>query len=461
MSFKYIYIISGGTLQHVTPHFSLCAPAYGKVGKDLQLCFMREFQENPQYQDSYKVCTFFTKMAERENSHKNIEKDILNNIGLNHLETNQDIELLVDYLVTKEDTRAIILSAALCDFKPSELKSSEGDTIRQFGKDQKRLSSKLDFEMKLTKANKIIDRIRVNRKDIFLVSFKTTSGLSKKETYAEALGNLKRSSSNLVFANDIKNKHNGVITPEEYPYWSDTREEALQELVEMTMARISLNFDRTLVLDPDIRFDIGSYDHDQSPTRIPLNFKEILQYLIDNKAFKAFNEKTSGHFGCRILETNFKINHEGKFLKAMRLCSRRKMDHNTIMTKGNGLGVVYGKDSKGTILASGGKPSVGEHTQEAIYNKFGENVHSIIHFHCPIKKDSEVPTANQREFECGSKECGDNTVEAMTEIEPGIYASHLKAHGPNIAFHKDVDVSRLIKFIESNWDLASKTGGVI
>lgn len=44
---------------------------------------------------------------------------------------------------------------------------------------------------------------------------------------------------------------------------------------------------------------------------------------------------------------------------------------------------------------------------------------------------------------------------------PGVYAVHLRNHGPNIAFHKDVDPKVVINFIELYWDLNLKEGGLV
>ena len=41
----------------------------------------------------------------------------------------------------------------------------------------------------------------------------------------------------------------------------------------------------------------------------------------------------------------------------------------------------------------------------------------IVHFHCPIKTGSPVPVASQREYECGSHECGKNTSNNLEIIE--------------------------------------------
>ncbi|MDB4330457.1 hypothetical protein N9948_01915 [bacterium] len=459
-----IYVISGGTVQHVAPHFAVCAPAYGTVGGDLAGIINNYFYTHldPNIAEKYEVFYLKTRMTGRH--HSIFEEGILEQAGLKHLETNEDIDKLVDFLISKKDTRCIFMASALCDFKPffgTDIKD-KGENIVAFGKSVPRLSSANNKVIEFEPTKKIIDKIRKERKDIFLVTFKTTAGATKEESYTKALSNLKRSSSNLVFVNDIREHHNAVVTPEEFPYWSNSREEALTNLIYMTMKRLELSFDRTVVLDPEMRFMISDWS-DKSPTKIPDNFKKIMEYLVERKAFKPFNGKTAGHFGCKILETGFALEHKGKNLPAIRLCSRRKMDHNKIFDKGEGLGIIYGKDETGNILATGGKPSVGEHTQDMIYDKFGDKVHSIVHFHSPLKVEDhpKIPQESQKEFECGSRECGLNTRKGMRELFPGIYAVHLKGHGPNIAFSKEVDHQDIINFIENHWDLDNKTGGIL
>lgn len=457
---KFIYVISGGTVQHITPHFAVCAPAYGTVGSQLLSRFKYRLEYNQELGNKYEVRLLNTKMANPIGC--SYEKPLYEEAGISRLETNEDVEKLIDVLIKKEDTRCIIMAAAMCDYKPLiGTDIVDGSNIK-FGKDSERLSSSDNKIIEFEPTSKIIDKIRKERKDIFLVSFKTTAGLTKEEAYTKALSNLKKSSSNLVFVNDIHNKHNGVVTPEEYPYWEESREDALDLLTDMTLNRLELTFKRTVVPDPSMRFMIGSYDDEKSPTKIPVNFLEVLKHLIDRKAFKPFNGKTTGHFGCKILDTGFALEYEGKRKPAKRLCSRRKMDHNKVFEQGEGLGVVYGKDSKGNIIATGGKPSVGEHTQDLIYKILGDAAHSIVHFHCPLTiEGNEINQAEQKPFECGSNECGSNTASNIREYAPGLFAVHLKGHGPNIAFHKDVPTKQIIEFIEKHWDLDSKTGGEV
>jgi hypothetical protein len=450
---KKIYVITGGTMVHVSPHFSLCAPAYGKVGDELSELLSGEILDKGLI-GKYEVHVLPTKMAEGiadDYSCYQQYKSIYSQAGLKNLETNDDLSKLVDFLLSLEDTRCIIMAAAVCDFEPSSI-ATIVDTglvdnpVFNFGKDQARLSSSECYALDIKPSDKIVSKIRKTRKDVFLVSFKTTSGVGRDETYRRGLESLKKNSSNLVFANDIKDGINMVITPEEFPYEEVTRKEALSTLSEMIMSRLELTFNRTELIEGEP----ANLNELANGGNIPSNFVEVMKYLIVNEAFKPFRGKTSGHFGCKVEDMPFE-----------RVSSIRKVNHNNIFK--DGVAKIYRKD--GIITAEGGKPSVGEHTQQMIYDELGDNAHSIVHFHCPIRTDIQYVPFNIREqkpFECGSNECGINTATGMTSIGiDGIYAVHLENHGPNIAFHKNVDPQKVIDFIEMYWDLSKKEGGIV
>lgn len=95
-----------------------------------------------------------------------------------------------------------------------------------------------------------------------------------------------------------------------------------------------------------------------------------------------------------------------------------------------------------------------------------DDVDCIVHFHCPPRRsldaaDSAIPVRPQRPFECGSHECGRNTADGLREVWPGIKAVYLDEHGPNICFSRSEDPRRVIEFIEQNFDLDGKTGGLV
>lgn len=454
---KKIYIITGGTMVHVAPHFSLCAPAYGTVGDQLSWTIQDELIRQNAGTD-LEVHVLPTRMADGiyDNDRRCYHDyaSIYSSAGLDYLETNDDLSKLVDYLIEQPDTRCIVMAAAVCDFEPKTLFYTHSDAVIDgsfrfsFGKDKERLDSSRYASLKLKPAEKILSKIRKERKDIFLVSFKTTAGVGRDETYRRGLESLKVNSSNLVFANDIEDKINMVITPEEYPYEEQTRNEAIKTLAEMTVSRLQLTFNRTSVAEGGSRADIMKL---ASLRKIPGNFVNVMRHLIDNGAFKPFRGKTSGHFGCKVEDMPFD-----------RISSIRKVDHNEIFR--DGMAKIYRKEG-GAIMAEGGKPSVGEHTQQMIYGELGDKAHSIVHFHCPIRKGiAYIPfdIRSQKPYECGSNECGINTATGMNNVGiEGIYAVHLENHGPNIAFHKDVDPEKVIEFINLYWDLSNKEGGLI
>jgi len=467
---KNIFIICGGTLNYVTPHFALTAPAYGTVGTKIynELNSIVDKKE-------YAVEIIPTQMALNA-----MPDDCLMNYGhfikhagLDRLETNSDLSKFVDYLISRPDTRCVIMAAAVCDFEADHL-YNKNSTQSQFifGKNTKRLSSANGYELHIEPSAKIIDRIRKQRKDIFVVSFKTTAGVGRDETYKKGLLSLKQNSSNLVFANDIQDKINMVITPEEFPYEAKDRKEAVRILAEITYKRLNLTFEDKTIVKNDER---GFPEKLLKENAIPQNWVDVMQYLFKNNAFKALPStgKTSGHFGCRVTGKDYE-----------RITSERKINHNESFQRGM-IPVYSYKD--GLLVVGGAKPSVGEKTQELIYKQLGDKIDAIIHFHCPLKDvvdgaliggsdkiNKGIPQGNismvassfitikeQLPYECGSKECALNTVSGMVEMAPGIYAVHLKNHGPNIAFSKDVAPQTIIDFVNRYWDLSDKTGGIL
>ena len=315
--------------------------------------------------------------------------------------------------------------------------------------------------MTMSPATKIVSRIRAGdtgRKSVFLVSFKATTGLTKEETYAAGLKALKGSSSNLVFANDIQNGHNVVVTPEEFPYYGESRDNAIGTLCEMIEQRLQLDFVRTKVIAGD-RADLGALNASGS---LPPNFLPVLEHLLNRGAYKVlpWKDSTSGHFGCAVEGQDFK-----------RVSSARKANHNLVLMEG---AIPIMEDAGDTVVARGAKPSVGEHTQRMIYEELAHaevhgvrdpSVHSIVHFHCPLKPKSEwqfsISKRPQKPYECGSVQCGTNTAMGMGMADIGIWAVHLEGHGPNIAYHRDVPAERVIAFIERHWDLDTKSGGIV
>lgn len=445
MTKKKFYIVSGGTFCAVAPHFSLCAPAFGRVGRTLAPLLERELASVGAAEES-EVRLILTRMAIGGGERSAEELAMFAEAGIADLLTNDDLTALVKHLTTRDDTRCIVMTAAVFDFAPhAVVEAASHDAEFAFGKRAHRLDSSKRYLLVLDPAEKAIANVRRYRKDVFLVAFKTTSGEDERMTYAKGLRLLKRSSANLVFANDVARKTNMVVTPEEYTYEGRDREETIRLLARMTAMRTRLDFVRTRVVQGE-RADPVALSEEGA---IPANFVPVLRHLIERGAYKPFLGRTSGHFGCKVVGKPY-----------ARISSVRKENHNLVF--GKGMAKIHGcKD--GVIVAEGGKPSVGEHTQHRIYEALGDKVDSIVHFHCERQVGflqlGLVPGVPQFGFECGSVQCGENTASHMEELEPGIWAVMLIGHGPNIAFSKDVPAAQVIAFIERKFELEQKTGG--
>lgn len=211
---KAIYIITGGSMVHVTPHFALCAPAYGQVGVEIYNRLSAHVTVQPNCAD-YQIHLIKTRMA-GPNAPTTIEH--LTGLGISPSpESNHDLKVLVNRLVQEPETAALIVAAAICDFEPVELTAVTSDrfvNMTQFGKDQARLHHVKSLMLELRPSEKVIDNVKQNRSDLRLVTFKTTAGLNEDELFAQASYNLERSQSDLVFANDIQHHLNLVVTPE-------------------------------------------------------------------------------------------------------------------------------------------------------------------------------------------------------------------------------------------------------
>lgn len=424
------FIIAGGTFNHIAPHFALAAPAFGKVGRQLSDFLPNALQDAGQKNAC--VHLVLTRMA--QGGFDRHEKDTLlfQAAGIKDLVTNEDLQKLIDYLVGQTSTRCIVLTAAVCDFEPVAV-SPVYENDPEFGKySHPRLSSSQEHKLTLAPSRKILARIRQDRKDIFLVSFKTTADAEPAETYKRGLALMKQNGVNLMFANDIVRHTNMVITPERFHYHlSETREEALKGLAKMISLRTLNHFTRsTVVLGEPVSW------HD---ARIPKSLQTVVDHCVARGAYKAFNGVTVGHFAVKVDEKTI-------------LTSRRKTNFNELETVGL---VEINPDGETRVIAHGSKPSVGGQSQRIIFREHPD-ADCIVHFHCPVKPGSQVPTRSQYAYECGSHECGQNTSNGLGSFG-GIKAVMLESHGPNIVFHRDTDPQEVISFIEANFDLPRRT----
>lgn len=415
---KTIHIFGGGTFSHVRNHLAIAMPAFGSTAKRLHELCAKRF-------DNMDIHLHLTKMADSNSS----------------LVTNEDINEEVIKLKDDYNTKIIFFNVGLCDYTGSivsdinyEAKSFD---VTPSGKYEDRLKTKSGSQlMSLEPANKIIKQIRDGRKDIFLIAFKTTCGATEQEQYLAGLDLLKKNSCNLVLANDTKTRVNMIITPEEAKYHITTdREEALSQLVDISFYRSHLSFTRATVVE--------GTPIEWNSELVYSSLREVVNHCIESGAYKPFNGATVGHFACKIGEKEF-------------LTSIRKSNFNDLATKGL---VKVVTDSSDTVTAYGAKPSVGGQSQRIIFSEHND-YDCIVHFHCPLKEGSEVPSISQRNWECGSHQCGSRTSENLKRFG-NLSAIMLDNHGPNIVFHHSINPQEVIDFIDANFDLADKTGGPV
>lgn len=416
---KIVHVVGGGTMSHVRTHFSLCAPAFGETARRIaELCRAHD--------RTMDVRLHLTRMADPASK----------------LVTNRDVRELAKELTADPRTKIVFFNPAIVDFDgivgdvPSGKYADRLKTSDDGGKE-------LTYTLTLKPAPKILRLFRKGggepgdpepRKDIFLVGFKATKGASPGEQYRQGLKALKTSSANLILANDVETHLNMVIVPEEATYHVTTnREEALKGLVEMAYLRSHLTFTRsTIVAGDPVPWD---------SELVPSSLRAVIDYCIERGAYKKFLGVTAGHFAAKIDDTTF-------------LTSRRKTDFNDMKRVGL---VKVRTDGPDSVIAYGSKPSVGGQSQRIVFSEHPD-ADCVVHFHCPIKPGSAVPIVSQREYECGSHECGRNTSRGLKRFG-NLLAVYLDQHGPNIVFNRSVDPQEVIAFVEANFDLTEKTGG--
>lgn len=404
---KKVIILGGGTFSHLRNHLSLSAPAFGNTARKLFTLCKEKFE-------NMDVELILTKMAD---SNSNII-------------INDDVNNIVKDIINDNTVKVVFFNIALCDFK------GQIEDIKS-GKHSKRLeTSKGDKIINITPDEKIIKLIREKRKDIFLIGFKTTCDDTKEEQFKKGLNLLKKNSCNVVLANDTKTLSNLIITPEEGVYGENlTRDECLKELVDISYLRTHLSFTRSTVVDGKL-IDWNSSD-------VYPSLRTVVNYCISKGSYKEFNGATTGHFACKLEDNIF-------------LTSIRKTNFNNI----NEIGMVKVKtDGDDNVISYGAKPSVGGQSQRIIFSKY-ENVDCIVHFHCPLKINNvdDIPVVSQKEYECGSHQCGENAAKGLEKFG-NLYCVMLDKHGPNIIFNHNINSEEVIDFINRNFDLNKSTSG--
>ena len=282
------------------------------------------------------------------------------------------------------------------------------------------------------------------RKGTFLVLVDreaAESGNSLHSQYVEALHLLKKTSANLVLSGDGDRWM--VVAPEEARYHVGPFKDALDGLVQMIHARAEATFTRSTVVGTEA--DLVRLDD----PRVPGNLREVVEHCIEAGAYKTFRGVTAGHFAIKL--------GEGRFLTSIRKRDFNRHREEPILVEVEAEGLER-------VVAHGARPSVGGQSQRIVFDEH-PGTDSIVHFHSPLRPNAPdaINFRDQRLAECGSHQCGANTSAGLREHVGG--SGRVKAvmrdnHGPNIVFGRETPAAEVIAFIERNFDLSQKTGGL-
>jgi hypothetical protein len=206
------YVLGGGTTFPLRNHFALCAPAYGAAAKRIHAILQEKGLNSV-------LC--LTKMADSSS----------------HVITNNDVDTQLQGLLKKPETSAIILSTALCDFD-----GRIGDVEPGWHAD--RLQSREgELTIKITPSEKVIDKIHLERPDVCIVGFKTTTNKTIEEQFVAAQRQINSAHVSFVFANDVVTRMNLVIpatakTADDILYASQDREPSLRKLTDVVVENV-------------------------------------------------------------------------------------------------------------------------------------------------------------------------------------------------------------------------------
>jgi hypothetical protein len=84
-----------------------------------------------------------------------------------------------------------------------------------------------------------------------------------------------------------------------------------------------------------------------------------------------------------------------------------------------------------------------------------EGYDCIVHTHNPLVALTEVKVIPQKPYQCGSLECGMNTLGGLEQYGD-LKAVYLEKHGINILFKSTTEAYKIIDFIKTNIKLGEK-----
>ncbi len=206
-----VHVIGGGTVYHIRPQLALCSPSFGRTATRIAAAARSAWGRD------HDVHLHLTRMACG---------------GRSDIETNKDVESLLKSIVDDPDTSVVFMAASLCDYEGHVLDGpSTTDSGLYLPKLRRPDGRKVVI---MDPAADLASSIRMYRKDLVLVGFRTMSGSTDEEVFESGLSMVESSSCNLVLASDFATGRGVVVSAHRWTGKEEVRtnrDELLAELV--------------------------------------------------------------------------------------------------------------------------------------------------------------------------------------------------------------------------------------
>lgn len=249
-----IVIYGGGTFSHLRNHLALAAPAFGGTARKLHALLKHSK-------------LILTKMA----------------CNSSEIVSTADLQIEIEKTIANPHTKYVVMNAAVCDFD-----GQIGDI--ESGEYAKRLQSRTDKPtIELTPADKLIQRIKAERPDITLITFKTTCGA----TQAQQIEAAEKAIGDIVVANDTLTKNNVVVRTtgsNVLSIYSDR--EACINAIAANITNLQLKNDNRILFENDAKVLVklpprkGSYEREEADHLI----RKITGYTIKSTWWDSYEE---------------------------------------------------------------------------------------------------------------------------------------------------------------------------
>ena len=292
---------------------------------------------------------------------------------------------------------------------------------------------------------RLTNRIKENRKDIFVAAMFHSERDNENIVYAEGVFRLKRSAVDLLCVFTPK-KINLVVAPEETKYYSHLdAKDTFKGMISMIDSRIKNTYPSIDVQEKDPKEDFTA--------ELEANLIGVVQYCLGKECFSSFKGKTKSiSFASRIASNNKIIAFSEETIK-------NKSDKNNLIKNLDQFEISTAELVSENEINVIGNPS----SDLTVFNKIfidHPEIDSIIHLH--VKEIFGTGTVNYglRPAYITNKDNCENSLESAAKISKdmkdckSVYAAYISDHGPYIGFNKDTPLQDVIRYIESNFVLS-------